>query len=176
MYSNIGKKIKVLTVIITVILMLGALGTGAYFIITGLDYFDYGGEYFVYLGIAIAIAGPILAWIMSFMMYGFGQLIDNTDKLVKLAQVNKAADAAPVYTAPVQTPVVPAVPVAPAVPVEEPAAPAPEPAKEEPKVVEEPKEQEAPKAEEAPAVKFCINCGNKVAPHVAFCPNCGNKM
>ena len=40
MYSNIGKKIKVLTVIVTVILMLGALGTGAYFIVKGMDYFD----------------------------------------------------------------------------------------------------------------------------------------
>ena len=149
MYSNIGKKIKVLTVIVTVILMLGALGTGAYFIVKGMDYFDYGGDYFVYIGIAIAVGGPILAWIMSFVMYGFGQLIDNTDKLVKLGQANSAACAAPVYVAP--------------------AAPAPEPAKEE-KVAEE------PKAEEAPAARFCINCGNKVAPHVAFCPNCGNKM
>lgn len=168
MYSNIGKKIKVLTVIITIILMLGALGTGAYFIVEGMDYFDYGGDYFVYIGIAIAVGGPILAWIMSFVMYGFGQLIDNTDKLVKLGQANSAACAAPVYVAPA-APVAPVAPVVPVAPVEEPAAPAPEPAKEE-KVAEE------PKAEEAPAARFCINCGNKVAPHVAFCPNCGNKM
>ena len=130
MYSNIGKKIKVLTVIVTVILMLGALGTGAYFIVEGMDYFDYGGDYFVYIGIAIAVGGPILAWIMSFVMYGFGQLIDNTDKLVTLGQANSAACAAPVYVAPAApvAPVggyAPVTPVAPVVPVEIPVPTAP---------------------------------------------------
>ena len=33
------------------------------------------------LGILIAILGPIIAWIASWILYGFGQLIENSDTI-----------------------------------------------------------------------------------------------
>ena len=35
------------------------------------------------LGILIAVAGSVASWVGSFLTYGFGQLIENSDTLVK---------------------------------------------------------------------------------------------
>ncbi len=42
-------------------------------------------------GIIIGIIGPIVSWICSFFMYGFGQLIENTDILVGNNKINSPA-------------------------------------------------------------------------------------
>ena len=79
MFDNIGKKIKVLAGIcfcvgsgIGVICGLISLGlTNLVFtrkIVFGL------------LGIVVC---PVIMWVLSLMVYGFGQLVDNSDKLVK---------------------------------------------------------------------------------------------
>lgn len=56
-------------------------------------------------GIAIALIGSAAAWLASVTMYGFGQLIENTDKLVAqcgenaaLQQTSKQASKTPANT------------------------------------------------------------------------------
>lgn len=86
MFSNIGGKIKglakficwlgiILSVIIGIILILGARsGNGAY------GYPDGGA---VVAGIFVIVLGSIMSWIGSFVLYGFGELVDNSSKLVE---------------------------------------------------------------------------------------------
>ena len=154
MYKNIGKKIKAFAVIVTVILMLASVVGGLILIVQGIDIVDYHEETglsLILFGIASIIVGCLVAWISSFVLYGYGQLVDNTDKMVKLLENGAMPIApAPVYEAPV-APVVPETPVVPVVP-------------------------EAPTAAPEAGTCFCINCGNKVSTNVVFCPKCGNKM
>lgn len=167
MYRNIGKKIKAVAVICAVLFMLAAIACGGYGIVTGIDLMDYYEEVAIIhiaISAAIIVVGVLFAWISSFALFGYGQLIDNTDKIVKMLEKSAAsapvvAPAAPAY---VETPVAP---MAPVVPEEVPAPVQPE----------TPAQPETPVAA-APAARFCINCGNKVAAHVLFCPKCGNKM
>ena len=72
MFTNIGKKIKVLSVIFCVILVIAAIVTGIIFLIDSYDSYD---DFEVAIGLIIIIAGPIVAWISSFFMYGFGEII-----------------------------------------------------------------------------------------------------
>lgn len=71
MFNNIGSKIKSLAIVITV---LGFI-TSFFF---GIAVLIYSGI----LGIIIIIAGCIISWVSSFLLYGFGQLIENSDILV----------------------------------------------------------------------------------------------
>jgi len=76
MFDNIGGKIKTLAKVvcwigIIVSVILGLLSRNA---ITAL----------LFIGI-----GSLGSWIGSFMTYGFGQLIENTDILVRQGQENK---------------------------------------------------------------------------------------
>jgi len=45
-------------------------------------------EIFVITGVAILIIGSLYSFLTSFLIYGFGQLVDNSDKLVEL-NINK---------------------------------------------------------------------------------------
>ena len=69
MYSNIGKKIMTLAVIIAVITMLASFGFGIYLLIDGSTV----------EGALTMIFGPIACWVAGFFLYGFGRLIDNSD-------------------------------------------------------------------------------------------------
>ena len=73
MFENIGGKIKGLATITTVIgIVLSVIVGIAFFSKTPL------------LGIMIAIVGIAISWIGSFMTYGLGQLIENSDITVEL--------------------------------------------------------------------------------------------
>ena len=69
MFKNIGKKIKVLAVVFCVLGIIGSLIAGG----TLLD--GWGTEA---IGAAIMIGGSLLSWISSFVLYGFGELVDNS--------------------------------------------------------------------------------------------------
>ena len=140
MFNNIARKIKNLSKVLTFIGIIGSIITGT---AIALD-----GEFGALLGIGIIIIGCLMSWIGSFLLYGFGQLIENTDILVKQG-ARKASSAASQASA--SAPVVQPAP-APFV------QPAPAPAV-----------QYAP----APAVKvFCTNCGSEK--WSAVCPVCGH--
>lgn len=70
MFDNIGGKIKVTAQIVC---WVGIIIS----VILGLISFENG-------GIIVIILGSLLSWVGSFALYGFGQLIENTDILVEL--------------------------------------------------------------------------------------------
>ena len=81
MFNNIGGKIKGFAQIVCWLGIIGSIITGLVFIGIGSDSRNGGG--IVFLGILIAIVGSIASWIGSFLTYGFGQLVENSDILVK---------------------------------------------------------------------------------------------
>ena len=70
MYDNIGKKIKGLAIGTFVVEAIGFVVGGLY---TAADYDE------VY--ILMALIGPIVAWVSSWLLYGFGELIDKTSDI-----------------------------------------------------------------------------------------------
>ena len=71
MFDEIGRKIKILAKCITIIGII-------IFVIYGIIIF----ANYRLLGLAIMLGGSLLSWISSFMLYGFGHLIENTEILV----------------------------------------------------------------------------------------------
>ena len=69
MYDNIGKKIKTLTKIVTIVLSVASIIAAIASIVGGVLW----GLIFFFM--------PILFWISSFFMYGFGELIDKVTKI-----------------------------------------------------------------------------------------------
>ena len=76
MFSNIGGKIKIWAVITCIIGML-------FWCILGIVLMLEGDEMIIW-GLLVALVGSVLAWIGTFLLYGFGQLIENSDKLVAI--------------------------------------------------------------------------------------------
>lgn len=72
-YERIGEKIKGLSkvVFISVAIVIAVLGISL--IVFGADGHS---TALVLIGLLIAICGPIIAWISSWLLYGFGELID----------------------------------------------------------------------------------------------------
>ncbi len=76
MFDNIGKKIKTYTEVITCIGIFTS-------IISGLVIWVKSGTFEAFfLGLAVAATGSLFYWIASFFLYGFGQLVENSDILV----------------------------------------------------------------------------------------------
>ena len=72
MYENIGRKIKIVA---KVLCWIGIIA----FIIKGLNVVDDD----IFLGFFYLLVGPLASWIGSFITYGFGQLVENSDILVE---------------------------------------------------------------------------------------------
>lgn len=77
MFNNIGSKIKTLAKVLTWIGIIGSIAAGAAMV----DVVDEDIVVIVMLG--TIIGGSLVSWVGSFLLYGFGQLIENTDILVK---------------------------------------------------------------------------------------------
>lgn len=81
MFKNIGKKIKLLTLIGCGVGIGLSFVMGIALIITSLQS---GNETPAIIGSILLLLGPLSFWINSFIAYGYGQLIENSDILVKL--------------------------------------------------------------------------------------------
>ncbi len=98
MFDNIGSKIKTLAQVVCWIGIIASFIIGL--ILMGQD------DGAVFIGLLVLIFGSLFSWIGSFITYGFGQLIENSDILVK--QGNKTpstpnnANTNNTYTTPVQ--------------------------------------------------------------------------
>ena len=73
MFNNIGGKIKTLATIITWIGIVCSVIAGFSLMLAN--------ESLILLGVLIAVLGSLGSWISSFLIYGFGQLIENSDKI-----------------------------------------------------------------------------------------------
>ena len=82
MFEDIGRKIRTLAEVLCWIGIISSVIGGIILIAKGASLSD-GGAPMVIIGIAVMIIGPLLSWVSSFVLYGFGQLIDNTDAIKK---------------------------------------------------------------------------------------------
>ncbi len=80
MYDNIGKKIKLLAKIIFIIESIASVIIGA--AVGSQD------EEFILLGLLIMLIGPLFAWVSSWLLYGFGELIDKTCDIARNTRGN----------------------------------------------------------------------------------------
>ena len=77
MFNNIGKKIKIVTVISFITLCVCSIIAG----IVSMVVYD---DWKLYLVLTLCV--PFLLWISSFYAYGFGELIENTTKIKNTLQ------------------------------------------------------------------------------------------
>ncbi len=87
MFSYIGKKIKDLATILTIVgVVLSILG-GLASIGMGANLENRQGEgtgiLFILVGIALMIIGPLVFWLGSYLLYGYGELVDKTSEISK---------------------------------------------------------------------------------------------
>ncbi len=74
MYENIGEKIKNLAATLAGIGVVASLAAG--FIMISSDYSDINTQ-----GWIILVGGPIISWVSSYILYGFGELISQTNEM-----------------------------------------------------------------------------------------------
>ena len=89
MFSNIGGKIKGLAKFICWVGIISSVVAGIVLIISSHNsngYYSYTDTNMIIAGILVMLFGSILSWIGSFVLYGFGELVDNSSKLVELKQ------------------------------------------------------------------------------------------
>ncbi|MBO5884085.1 MAG: hypothetical protein J6Q78_06740 [Clostridia bacterium] len=86
LYNNIGKKIKLLAIVSAIVFALAGYVTGSILMI--LDDFDSTG----WIGLLIMILVPIIAWVSSFVLYGFGELVEKTCNINNILSGGKAED------------------------------------------------------------------------------------
>lgn len=85
MFTNIGKKIKMLAKIIC---WVGIIVSAIWGLIFMLD------SYSFFAGLFVAAVGALSSWVGSFLLYGFGELIDKTSEIAsKLDGKSESADA-----------------------------------------------------------------------------------
>ena len=70
-YENIGNKIKSLAMTLFFVEAIAEIVTGFALMIADED--------LIFYGFLIIVIGPIVAWVSSWLLYGFGQLIENSD-------------------------------------------------------------------------------------------------
>ncbi len=73
MFNNIGRKIKILAQVICWIGIICSVVLGVVIMATEDD--------LPVLGFVLMLIGPVVSWVSSFVLYGFGQLIENTERL-----------------------------------------------------------------------------------------------
>ena len=71
MYNNIGGKIKLLAVLITAVYSALSIYCGCSILFGNKNV----------LGWLFIVLGPLVSWLSSFVLYGFGQLIQNSQEL-----------------------------------------------------------------------------------------------
>ena len=76
MFRNIGGKIKGLAELITWLGIIGSVICGIILINQGSGY--YGSSALATAGVVVIVVGSLTSWISSFILYGFGELIEQT--------------------------------------------------------------------------------------------------
>ena len=82
MFDNISQKIKSLATVVCVLGIIGSVGYFVYLFFTSLAAKNGWGIFLSFVWLAVGI---LASWAGEFTLYGFGHLIDNSDKLVAAA-------------------------------------------------------------------------------------------
>ena len=91
MFNNIGEKIKFLAKFLFWLTAIMGIVLGLVFAIVGGLRAVLTAEKLlcIFVGIAIIIGGFLLAWIQNFVLYGYGELIDSNQKILKILEEQK---------------------------------------------------------------------------------------
>ena len=73
MFDNIGKKIKSLARVLCWVGVIVYVIAAIIMIVIGIEEYE---DTLSALGVILLFVGPLMSWISSFFMYGFGELID----------------------------------------------------------------------------------------------------
>lgn len=91
MYNEVGKKIKGIARAATILGIIAAVIGGIIYMIIAFEAADYempremmSALGVIVTGLGIVVGGSFAAWAASLLLYGFGQLIDNSDRMVEL--------------------------------------------------------------------------------------------
>lgn len=85
MYENIGGKIKGLAKATFVVEAIAAVITGIVLMVDD--------ENMIPFGLILLIAGPAIAWASSWLLYGFGELIDRVCEIAKNTRTSRDTSA-----------------------------------------------------------------------------------
>lgn len=88
MFKNIGGKIKTLASVITCAFIILSIVSGVLIMVNDL----------VLVGILVMLVGFLLSWVSSFILYGYGQMIENSDKLVAIERMKLEGELAKLDT------------------------------------------------------------------------------
>lgn len=84
MYSNIGKKIQKLAAACAILGMIASIAIGSVLIkMSDGGYYFGTNETLLTIGIVVIIVGSLLSWVLSFVLYGFGRLVENSDIIAR---------------------------------------------------------------------------------------------
>lgn len=72
LFTNVGGKIKTLVKVLFVLEAIAAVVVGLWLISV---------DVLAIIGIGIMIIGPFVVWILSWFVYGFGELVDRTCRI-----------------------------------------------------------------------------------------------
>lgn len=89
MYSNIGKKIQGLSKLFAILGMIVCIIIGS-IIIQGAEGAYRYDEAGLTIGIVVIVLGSILSWMLSFVLYGFGRLVENSDIIARQYRKNQS--------------------------------------------------------------------------------------
>ena len=81
MYDNIGGKIKGLAKTMFIVEAIGAVITGIVLLATDDD--------LIFAGLLTLFCGPIIAWVSSWVLYAFGELVEDVHNIRDLKCLNK---------------------------------------------------------------------------------------
>jgi hypothetical protein len=89
MFNNIGAKIKGLAKFIFWVFAIIAIIGGMFIIIQGLG--RSGGSaqdkiVSIIIGLVVIAVGIIMAWLQNFLLYGFGELVDSNQKILRVLE------------------------------------------------------------------------------------------
>ena len=90
MFDNIGSKLKTLAKVLCWIGIVLSV-VAAIVMFTAASYSN-SGESYVVMGLITLIVGPLLSWVNSFVLYGFGELIDKTSSIERSVRDNSKSD------------------------------------------------------------------------------------
>jgi hypothetical protein len=77
MFNKIGEKIKILAIVICIVGIVASLFVGLLFI----------ADDEILLGITTIVVGVLASWVSVFVLYGFGHLVENSEKMVELQKL-----------------------------------------------------------------------------------------
>ncbi len=77
MFNNIGGKIKALAKVVTWLGILGSVISGIVMISNANSYYRTNSA-LIWSGLLTIVLGSLFSWLASFILYGFGELVDNS--------------------------------------------------------------------------------------------------